>query len=500
MSDEDDQRLKTTVDVGSGDFQPNPIYGDAPPSYAGGSTYDNSPNMQQQQQPQGDDNYEYPANNQQEDDDANNPFNENEQQQQYEDEDLDDDDNDNDNNYDNNDNNNYDNETEQNPPPPYSEDPPAPPPAFADNNTQNDNDYDNEPEDVVGQMNHEDEDVGDYGVTQPKVDTDTAQNENGIGLFGNFFIRTIYIASSLFFASMMAFALWFRKSDGDFSAGWGLSGFAAFMLFLGSGMAIGFAIMKKLGRPIPFEKWILWSIIGIYVTGGLFYFLGGCAVAYAWNTIDGSYIGGIFFAEQTFVGLHGIVAGVDLWKREILNNKKWRVIIYNTAFLTLSIIAFFAFAITSTKFDSVGADNAGPAFLALFYFLVLIPEILYLVIYLIPKLNETLGKPIVLLILAGSYLICVVCILIGYFIIVGDFGGFQGRAYWVGVGFFVMLMGTIIAFDMLFDRFIPGYKDGGQSVTDQQVNGDFNGDSAAVATIDPDMNDDINEANVDYDT
>jgi len=100
----------------------------------------------------------------------------------------------------------------------------------------------------------------------------------------------------------------------------------------------------------------------------------------------------------------------------------------------------------------------------------------------VPKLSESLGKPIVLLILAASYAICVVCLLIGYFILVGEFGGLQGRAYFLGVGFFVLMTGAIISFDMLFDRFIPGYKDGGNSVSDQQTQ---NG-GAAVPTNNPD--------------
>eukprot|EP01084_Bolivina_argentea_P020526 38177_1 len=461
MSDDEDNQEKATVDVGSGDFQPNPIYGDAPPASIGTTLDENDNNLGNQQNNDAD--YEYPNNEQQEQ-----QYQGDEQQQQYDDDEQ----------------QQYE---DPNPPPPYSQDPPAPP-AYSDpnntNNAQQDTAYNNEPEDVVAQMNADnnnqyDEDVGDYGVTQPKIDDGTKDEDsvNGEGLFGNYFIRTIYMATSIFFCSMLSFSIWFQSAGGSFSAGYGLSGFAAFLLFFGSIMAAVYAVMNmKMGRPIPGEKWFLWTTIGLYVGGGLFYFLGGCAVAYAYNDVGISYIAGIFFAEQTFVGLHGIVAGVDLWKRQFLNNKKWRVLIYNLAFVILSVIAFFAYAVTSTTFDEAGADNAGPAWLALFYFVVLIPEILYLVIYLIPKLNDTLGKPIVLLILAASYMIGCICLLIGYFIIVGQFAGLVGKGYFLGVGFFVLLTGTIIAFDMLFDRFIPGYKDGGGSVADQESQ---NGGSAA---------------------
>merc|ERR1712154_4452 len=185
---------------------------------------------------------------------------------------------------------------------------------------------------------------------------------------------------------------------------------------------------------------------------------GGCAVAYAWNTFGASYFAGIFFAEQTFVGLHGIVAAIDLWKRNILNNKKWRVVIYNIAFILLAVIDFFSFAVTSTTFDDAGLDNAGPAFLALFYFCILVPGF-----------NEKMGKPIILLILAASFVLCAVCLLIGYFILVAQFEGVSGTGYFVGIGFFVLAMAIIIACDMMLDRFIPGYKDGGNSVSDQQA-------------------------------
>merc|ERR1712228_211787 len=189
---------------------------------------------------------------------------------------------------------------------------------------------------------------------------------------------------------------------------------------------------------------------------------------------------GIFFGEQTFVATHATLAGIDLWKREILNNKKWRVLAYNVAFFELSLIGFFAYAVTSTRFDEIGLDNAGPAFLALFYFLVLIPLVLFVVIYMIPKLNESLGKPIILLILVGTFSLCVVFILIGANDVVNSAG-----AYWVGFGFFVTLTGVMIAFDMLFDKFIPGYKDGGSSVSDQQAS---NGGSAVPTSDIPEYN------------
>eukprot|EP01083_Nonionella_stella_P064315 167489_1 len=218
-----------------------------------------------------------------------------------------------------------------------------------------------EPDDVVAQMNTEEDinytDVA--NIPQPHVDDSDSysNNQNGYGLFGNFLVRTMYISLSIFVCALLSFSMWFQKiSIKSFSTAFGLSGFAVLLLFLSSLMAFIWALLTKLSRPIPMEKVFLWSIIILYIIGGLCYFIGGCAVAYAWNSVDASSIAGIFFAEQTFVAIHAILAGlvitlftsvlcvrkcviyityiegVDLWKRNILNDKKRRVIIYNGVF------------------------------------------------------------------------------------------------------------------------------------------------------------------------
>eukprot|EP00484_Ammonia_sp_Unknown_P027250 CAMPEP_0197022112 /NCGR_PEP_ID=MMETSP1384-20130603/3006_1 /TAXON_ID=29189 /ORGANISM="Ammonia sp." /LENGTH=471 /DNA_ID=CAMNT_0042450083 /DNA_START=109 /DNA_END=1527 /DNA_ORIENTATION=+ len=458
----DDEQRKETVEIGSGDFQNNPIFGDAPQSIR--STYVDEPNAAAPAQ-----SYNYPAqpNQQYGGDDGDNPFQANQYAAQQAD-----------NEYQANE---Y---QQQNAPPAYEQQPP-PAPAYADTTPQND--YNEEPEDVVAQMNHnqmpQDDDV-DYGVTQPKVDEEAAgdDSENGAGLMGNFFVRTVWMASSLLFASMMAMGMFTSTKNltDEFKTGYGLSAFAAFMLFFGAIAALVFAIMTKLNKPIPAEKIVLWVIIAFYLVGGVFYFMGGCAVAYAWNTFDAHYIAGVFFAEQTFVGFHAILAGLDLWRRRYLNSKKVRVLVYNGLFFFVSLVDFFAYAVTSTTFDNSGLDNAGPAWLALWYFIIMIVEVLFLIIYLIPVLNDKLGKPVVLFIIAVAFAVSAICLLIGYFIITGQFVGLTGRSYFLGIGFFIFSAATMIAFDMIFDRFIPGYKDGGNSLSDAEARG------GAVPTDNPD--------------
>jgi len=192
----------------------------------------------------------------------------------------------------------------------------------------------------------------------------------------------------------------------------------------------------------------------------VFYLIGACSVAAAWNKLGASYIAGIFFAEQFFVAFHAATAAIDFWRKSILNAKKWRTLIYHAMFLFLAVIDFFAFAVTSTSLDSDGVDNAGPALLALFYFLVLIPQIVYLIIYLVPKLNAVLSRPTVLCVLAGSFSLCCFVLLIAYFVVTGNafYNEFTGKGYFVGFGFFVLMTGAVIATDMFLERFIPGFQ------------------------------------------
>lgn len=229
------------------------------------------------------------------------------------------------------------------------------------------------------------------------------------------------------------------------------------MLFMASTMSLLYGIMKKSQKinGILWEKWILRIITFLYIAGGLFYFSGGCAVAHSYNTQNVPYISGILFAEMSFVGLHGILQGMDLWKTAFLNDKKWRVLIYNTLFSIFAVVAFFSYAATSAHFE----DDIGPFLLTLFYFFILIPEIIYLVLYyeLNVRFNESFGESnIFWTVLVGSYLFCLVCLLNGYFVLVAQFEGVTGRGYFLGVGIFVVLMGGINACDM-YD-YIPSDK------------------------------------------
>eukprot|EP01084_Bolivina_argentea_P118692 210543_1 len=479
MSDDDagdSYPPKQSVEVGSGDFAPNPIYGDKPQSY--GTTYDDDDEQQNamndNEQPQEyEQEQEYEQNDEEEQDYAAEEEQEQQPMQQQETEQQ---------QYGNDD---YDDE-QQPAPPPYSQDPPAPPAAYDGNDDANqpqqaeqgDNtgyDYNEEPEDVVAQMNanndgtNNDDEI-DYGVSQPKTDNDDESGSSPSGFIGNFFIRTLFMGTGLLLASMLGFAIWFQDTGGsDLEAGFGLSGFACVIIFLGSIMAIVVSILIKQGIEVPGINIIVLVTMGFYITGGLFYFIGGCGVAYGFNEVFngssvGSSIAGIFFTEQTFVGVHAIVAGVDLWK-QILNNKKWRELIYCGAFLFLAVVDFFAYAVFSTQ---DGLDAPGAQLLAAMYFFAAIPLVLYIIIILIPVLREKLGKPLILLILSVSFLICVVMILIGYFVVTGDWV-IDGAAYFVGVGFFVFLSGMAISFDMYLDRFIPGFKssddDGGAAAS-----------------------------------
>eukprot|EP00485_Elphidium_margaritaceum_P011690 CAMPEP_0202690130 /NCGR_PEP_ID=MMETSP1385-20130828/5225_1 /ASSEMBLY_ACC=CAM_ASM_000861 /TAXON_ID=933848 /ORGANISM="Elphidium margaritaceum" /LENGTH=459 /DNA_ID=CAMNT_0049345361 /DNA_START=83 /DNA_END=1462 /DNA_ORIENTATION=- len=456
------------IGAGSGDFQPNPIYGDQPQSIRS-SFGDNNSNINADGQ--------YPF--------SNNNAQQQQQQQQPQQPPQP-----------------YDTTSQQSSQPaPYGgQQQQAPPqyqsqangPTAAYHDAGNVNGHTDDPEDVVGQMrqnsNIPEEDDVDYNITPPKQGgyDDDDDGNNGQGLFGNFVVRTIYMAGALCFTSMLSMALWTADPGelGSFGAGYGLCAFAVFMIFFGSIGALIYGIFTHIGRALPGERIVVIATVALYVIGGLFYFFGGCAVAYAWNDLgdavvyDTTPIAGIFFVETTFVGLHAILAGVDLLRKSILNNKKFRVIIYHVLFLFLAVVAFFSYARTSSVMDNLGADNAGPAFCALFYFIVFIPQIFFLAIYLIPKL-KVLAKPCVLLLLAGVFGGCAICLLIGYFILTGTFFGLAGRAYFTGMGFFVLCIGIAMAFDMFFDRFIPKYKDSDAiEASDQNALKDDNNDDS----------------------
>jgi len=466
-------RPPSNVEVGSGDFNSNPIYGDQPATI---STYENRDHQFEPNEHH--DDYQYPQHEQ--DDDINNPFNDDasaqaggappghpvdtmpqhrQHQHQHDQVPMD----------------------NRGPPPPYAEDPPSPPVAYQQQPVYGNGTH--EPEDVVAQMNQQHPDVyrdedPDYGITQPKTEDHipVVEEDEGEGFFGNAFVRRVYMSAALLFVSMLSFSVWFSNLkdnwcileglDGAddngvcsaYQTAYGLSGFGALMIFVASIGSLVFMMMKKFGRPVPAESISRYAIIGVYGTGSGFYLIGGCATAAAWNKINVSYIAGIFFAEQFFVGFHAACAAIDFWKETLLSSKKWRTLIYNGMFLFLGVVAFFAYAVTSTTFDDEGVDNAGPALVALFYFLILIPEIVYLVIFLVPKLNHRLARPIVLMILSGVFSLCCAMLLIGYFVITGNFfQNFTGKGYFVGMGFFVLLSGAVIASDMFLENFIPGY-------------------------------------------
>ena len=296
MDEQEEQGIrKETVEVGSGDFQSNPIYGDQPQSY-NASTYEDESNLNAQPAE-----FNYAAQQQQP-----------QQQQEY----------------------GADEAQQQGAPPPYSQD--APPPAYANDTPQTSGNghVQDEPQDVVAELN-QDEDVGDYGVSQPKVDDTTSDTQNGEGFFGNFYWRQLTMSGVLIWTSIMGMAIWFQSTKDFFDeakTAWGLSGFAIFFIFLGSVLGFIYVLLQKLGRPIPIipDNIAMWIVFGLYMIGGIFYFFGGCAVAYAFNqygiTLFSS-IGSFFFAEMTFVALHTILTGIYILFA-ILRNTLYPITIY----------------------------------------------------------------------------------------------------------------------------------------------------------------------------
>ena len=56
----------------------------------------------------------------------------------------------------------------------------------------------------------------------------------------------------------------------------------------------------------------MYITVGLYIISGIIYFIGGCALAQAYNSsgiYDSSYAG-IWFAESFYIGAHAIIAGL----------------------------------------------------------------------------------------------------------------------------------------------------------------------------------------------
>ena len=118
------------------------------------------------------------------------------------------------------------------------------------------------------------------------------------------------------------------------------------------------------------------------------------------------------------------------------------------------LVAFCCYASISVKFDNAGIRHIGPSFLTLFYFLLLITEILYLTVYFVPKLKALFYRGTAWMILAMMNVLFVCLVLIGYIILSVQFEGVVGRAYFVGFGLFIFANGCGIVCDVSMNGFI----------------------------------------------
>merc|ERR1719461_901014 len=262
-----------------------------------------------------------------------------------------------------------------------------------------------ETEDEESELHTEPSSCGeDRNISKPETVTDSVDKPAMCRFFGDHSFRCIYSAISLFICSIFSFSMWFKPTSNVFSLSYGLSGFGAICTFIASAFILSYFCIKAGRDHMPtneclkisvlfFEYWLFWTIKLLGLLGGFFYFLGGCAVAYSWDESDREHIsGGVFFAEQSFVGFFATITAMDLWRSQYLDDKKKRVFVYNVAFVIFVFVAFCSYASISINFDNAGIFHVGPAFLTLFYFLLLIGEILYLTIYFVPKLKAVFYK------------------------------------------------------------------------------------------------------------
>ena len=85
------------------------------------------------------------------------------------------------------------------------------------------------------------------------------------------------------------------------------------VIFFGGLGGIILSILHK-GAMMISIQWILMYIsIGLYIIGGIIYFIGGCAVANAYNSNgESSSFSGTWFAEALYVSCHSMIAGTKL--------------------------------------------------------------------------------------------------------------------------------------------------------------------------------------------
>ena len=219
------------------------------------------------------------------------------------------------------------------------------------------------------------------------------------------------------------------------------------MILSGSIAALLWHCTMRNQSPLA-ERMLRCSVAILFSIGALSYLFGACLNAYGWYKSGSTNIAGIFFAEQSFVAFVTVIADFEIMTKRtatFLDDQKCRVAVFHVPFIALSLIAMASYFSFGLDTDGYG----GVIVVAIIYIFVLVMVIAHLAVSIIPEFRKTekLFKWT-----AAIFMFFLFLLLIGYIVTACIFGD-KYIGYFVGMAFFVFLIGMIIAFDMGLDKF-----------------------------------------------
>eukprot|EP01083_Nonionella_stella_P047499 127122_1 len=265
----------------------------------------------------------------------------------------------------------------------------------------------------------------------------TAENVNGKC---DVDIRRLSMSLSIFVMTSLSFGLWFSS----FTTAHVLSGCGACLLCIASLISVVLHLHIDCICPNQlqfFEYRIEMLVPWLYVCGSALYLIGGCVVVDVYNKYGLSHYAAIWFAEQAFVALYGVICGIDAhyrrcnveWMSYDGEDNKYRVMLYNANIMLLAVILLFGYAVSCAMGDSRAIV------LTMFYLCLIVVNAAYFV--LIWKGNQ------VPLTVGITHFVCICGIAIGYLVLIKQVTPVY-KAYWVGFALFVLLNGSVMSFDM----------------------------------------------------
>eukprot|EP01083_Nonionella_stella_P034930 95506_1 len=276
--------------------------------------------------------------------------------------------------------------------------------------------------------------------------------------FNHFLYRTLVLSVTLLLVSVLLMPEWFRAVGIEsFKSAYGLSAFGILLIFLAAFGSICGGILEivKIGLSARYKRIFIYFIMGMYVVGGVFYFIGACAVTGSYNALLGAEYaayGGVWWCQMFYVSLLSIVTGIDL-KRQILNRWDLRV----TLFVSLFVLDSFILSICSMVIGGKPFINDTFTTLGVMHLLSSLIALAFLVIrlltVLIPngpiKTNHKIEFGLMV-----ALLLFIMCCTFTNWALAGHQTLSPTASYYVGMGILQCLMGLFVTFDVSFCQYV----------------------------------------------